>query len=61
MDTKQRIEDATRLLEAIVEDRALIADVSHEARERFLIAAGKNVPCCAGGSLFGEGLQWFYA
>ena len=41
MDTKQRIEDATRLLEAIVEDRALIADVSHEARERFLIAAGR--------------------
>ena len=41
MDTTQQIEDAIRLLEVIVEDRALLADVSPSARERLLIAAGR--------------------
>ncbi len=41
MDAKQQIEEATRLLEAIVEDRALIAELDPVMRERFLIAAGR--------------------
>ena len=41
MTDHPRIEDVTALLEAIVDDRALLADTDPELRERFLIAAGR--------------------
>lgn len=39
-DLIARIEDATDLLEAIQEDRGLLAEIDTEVRNRFLIAAG---------------------
>ncbi|HEX8829631.1 MAG TPA: SDR family oxidoreductase [Longimicrobium sp.] len=41
MDVAARIRAATELLEAVVADRALIAEVSEEERTRFLRAAGQ--------------------
>ena len=41
MDVKRQIEEATKLLESVVEDRALIASIDPEMRQRFLIAAGR--------------------
>lgn len=39
-DFKDRMEAATRLLEAVAEDRALLVDLDEDLRQRFLIAAG---------------------
>ncbi|MFT4624997.1 MAG: NAD(P)-dependent dehydrogenase (short-subunit alcohol dehydrogenase family) [Myxococcota bacterium] len=40
-DTVNRLTAATALLEAIVEDRSMLAGIDAELRERFLIAAGR--------------------
>jgi NAD(P)-dependent dehydrogenase (short-subunit alcohol dehydrogenase family) len=41
VDLKRQIEEASALLESIVEDRGLIAELEPEVRKRFLIAAGQ--------------------
>lgn len=41
MTDHPRIEDVTALLEAIVDDRSLLADTDPELRQRFLMAAGR--------------------
>ena len=40
-DLKKQIQAATRLLEAIEEDRSLLVDIDEETRKAFLIAAGR--------------------
>lgn len=41
MDVKRQIEEATELLESVVEDRSLLVELDPELRERFLVAAGR--------------------
>jgi len=41
VDVKQQIEEVTALLESIVADRGLLADLDPTMRERFLIASGR--------------------
>jgi len=41
METKTQVEQAVALLEAIVEDRALLAPIEPELRQRLLVAAGR--------------------
>lgn len=41
MDVARRVEEATALLESIVEDRKLLAELEPELRQRFLMAAGR--------------------
>ena len=40
-DLKQKIEEATKLLEEIVEDRSILVGLDEEEKKRFLMAAGR--------------------
>ena len=40
-DLKQKVEEATELLEAIVEDRSILVGLDEEEKKRFLMAAGR--------------------